>query len=124
MRCETSVSISSGDAPGRFVRTLTVGRSTEGKRSTPSRKKLAAPTTTSDNTIMVAKTGRRIQISASFCIIKCCVLRTERSFFGITITLNCGTQRPYYPCDFQGKTHEVVELILVKITHVESDVEL
>src|SRR5215211_4107072 len=66
--CVTSDSTSSGAAPGRPTRTETVGRSTEGKRSTPSRKKPAAPTTTSDNTIIVAKTGRRIQISASFCI--------------------------------------------------------
>src|SRR6185503_15965053 len=65
--CVTSDSTSSGAAPGRPTRTETVGRSTEGKRSTPSRKKPAAPTTTSDSTIMVAKTGRRIQISASFC---------------------------------------------------------
>src|SRR5215217_9284618 len=65
--CVTSDSTSSGAAPGRLTRTETVGRSTEGNRSTPSLKKPAAPTTTSDNTIMVAKTGRRIQISASFC---------------------------------------------------------
>ena len=38
MRCDTSVSTSSGEAPGKVVRTRTVGRSTEGKRSTPSRK--------------------------------------------------------------------------------------
>ena len=31
MRCETSVSISSGDAPVKVVRTVTVGRSTAGK---------------------------------------------------------------------------------------------
>src|SRR6185369_3595693 len=65
--CATSDSTSSGAAPGRPTRTETVGRSTEGKRSTPSLKKPAAPITTSDNTIMVAKTGRRMQISASFC---------------------------------------------------------
>src|SRR6185369_12258979 len=65
--CAISDSTSSGAAPGRLTRTETVGRSTEGKRSTPSRKKPAAPTTTSDSTIMAAKTGRRIQISASFC---------------------------------------------------------
>ncbi len=35
MGCEMSVSTSSADAPGRPVRTLTVGRSTDGKRSTP-----------------------------------------------------------------------------------------
>ena len=33
---ETSDSISSGAAPGRVARTITVGRSTGGKRSTPS----------------------------------------------------------------------------------------
>ncbi len=66
--CVINDSTSSGAPPGRPVRTLTVGRSTEGKRSTPRRKKLAAPTTTSDSTIIVAKTGRRIQISASFCM--------------------------------------------------------
>ena len=36
--CETTVSTSSGDAPGRVVRIETLGRSTEGKRSTPRRK--------------------------------------------------------------------------------------
>jgi hypothetical protein len=68
MGCETSVSTSSDDAPGREVRTLTVGRSTDGKRSTPSLKYAAAPTTTSESTIIAAKTGRLMQISASFCI--------------------------------------------------------
>ncbi len=33
----TSVSTSSAEAPGRVVRMVTVGRSTEGKRSTPRR---------------------------------------------------------------------------------------
>src|SRR6185503_16954656 len=65
--CAMSDSTSSGAAPGSPTRTETVGRSTEGKRSTPSLKKPAEPTTTSDKTIIVAKTGRRIQISASFC---------------------------------------------------------
>jgi hypothetical protein len=32
----TALSISSGEAPGRMVRTETMGRSTSGKRSTPS----------------------------------------------------------------------------------------
>ncbi len=36
--CVTCVSISSTEAPGSSVRTLTVGSSTDGKRSTPSRK--------------------------------------------------------------------------------------
>ena len=36
--CDTSLSTSSGEAPGKVVRTLTVGKSTEGKRSTPRRK--------------------------------------------------------------------------------------
>jgi hypothetical protein len=65
---ETSVSTSSGLAPGSVVRTLTVGRSMAGKRSTPRRKYAAAPTTTSARMSMVAKTGRRMQISASFCM--------------------------------------------------------
>ena len=34
---ETSDSVSSVEEPGRVVRTETVGRSTDGKRSTPSR---------------------------------------------------------------------------------------
>ena len=65
--CVSWVSISSVDAPGSSTLTLTVGRSTAGKRSTPSRKYEAAPTTTSAITIMVAKTGRLMQTSASFC---------------------------------------------------------
>src|SRR5690349_19150621 len=66
--CAMSDSTSSGEAPGKLTRTETVGRSTEGKRSTPSLKNPAVPITTSDNTIIDAKTGRRIQISANFCI--------------------------------------------------------
>src|SRR5690242_1574841 len=65
--CVTWVSISSVEAPGSSTRTVTVGRSTVGKRSTPRRKYDAAPTTTSAITIIVAKTGRLMQTSASFC---------------------------------------------------------
>src|SRR5215467_16213081 len=61
------VSVSSIEAPGSSTRTLTVGRSTAGKRSTPSRIQLAAPTTTNAMTSMVANTGRLMQTSASFC---------------------------------------------------------
>ena len=67
IRCESTVSTSSGDAPGRLVRTVTVGRSTDGKRSTPSWPNAAAPTTTRARMIITAKTGRRMQTSASFC---------------------------------------------------------
>src|SRR5689334_4321566 len=66
--CAMSDSTSSGEAPGKLTRTETVGKSTEGKRSTPSLKNPAVPITTSDNTIIDAKTRRRIQISANFCI--------------------------------------------------------
>src|SRR5215510_7945030 len=62
------VSVSSIEAPGSSTRTLTVGRSTAGKRSTPSRIQLAAPTTTKAITSMVANTGRLMQTSASFCM--------------------------------------------------------
>src|SRR5688572_10098496 len=61
----TWVSISSVEAPGSSTRTLTVGRSTEGNRSTPSLKYDAVPTTTSAMMIMVAKTGRLMLTSAS-----------------------------------------------------------
>src|SRR5215470_6141310 len=67
--CATWVSISSVEAPGSSTRTLTVGRSTAGKRSTPRRNQLAAPTTTNAMMSMVAKTGRLMQTSASFCML-------------------------------------------------------
>src|SRR6185295_10038340 len=63
-----SVSTSSGAPPGSVVRTETIGTSTEGKRSTPSEARAAAPTTTSARISMAAKIGRRMQISASFCM--------------------------------------------------------
>jgi hypothetical protein len=66
--CATWVSTSSLEAPGSSTRTFTVGRSTAGKRSTPSRNQLAAPTTTNAMTSMVANTGRLMQTSASFCM--------------------------------------------------------
>src|SRR5262245_3976645 len=62
------VSVSSIEAPGSSTRTLTVGRSTVGKRSTPSRIQLAAPTTTNAMINIVANTGRLMQTSASFCM--------------------------------------------------------
>src|SRR5687768_9309365 len=64
----SSVSISSGAAPGSTVVTMTNGNSTFGKRSTPSLRYENAPMTTSARMITVAKTGRRTQISASFCM--------------------------------------------------------
>src|SRR5262249_57135391 len=67
-RWASCVSVSSMEAPGSSTRTLTVGRSTAGKRSTPSRIQLAAPTTTKAMISMVANTGRLMQISASFCM--------------------------------------------------------
>src|SRR5690606_26625824 len=65
MTWETSVSTSSGEAPGRVVRTLTVGRSTEGRRSTPRRGYEAAPTTTSARISIAARPGRWMQSAAS-----------------------------------------------------------
>src|SRR5687768_10325617 len=66
--CETCASTSAGDAPGRVVRTLTVGRSTEGNRSTPRREYPTEPTTTKERINIEAKTGRLRHISASRCI--------------------------------------------------------
>src|ERR1043166_4810979 len=76
----TSDSTSSGAAPGKPTRTETVGTSTEGKRSTPSLKKPAVPTTTSDSTIMDAKTGRRMHISASFCTVFNRTYKSDRPY--------------------------------------------
>lgn len=61
-----AASVSSGDAPGRLVRTLTVGRSTDGSRSTPRLKYPAAPTTHIERMSIAAKIGRWIHTSASF----------------------------------------------------------
>ena len=63
-----SVSTSSGAAPGSLVVTTTVGKSTLGKRSRPSRMKAKAPTTVSERMMTVAKTGRRTEIDASHCM--------------------------------------------------------
>src|SRR5690606_25826273 len=60
-----SLSICSGEAPGLMVVTATVGTSTFGSRSTPRPKNEYPPTTVSDSTSIVAKTGRRTQSSAS-----------------------------------------------------------
>ena len=56
-----SVSIVSGEAPGKVVVTDTYGNSILGKRSTPSLPKLKRPRTTNDAITIVAKTGRRIE---------------------------------------------------------------
>src|SRR3954452_21234428 len=59
----TALVISSGEAPGSRRFTLTVAGSAFGKRSTPRSRKEKMPSTTSDITSIVAKTGRRTQIS-------------------------------------------------------------
>ena len=64
----TSLSTCSGAAPGRRVVTVTVGKSTFGRRSTPSWPKANAPTTVSERMRTDAKTGRRTQSSASHCM--------------------------------------------------------
>src|SRR5688572_30034579 len=64
----TSLSTCSGAAPGRRVVTVTVGKSTCGRRSMPSWPKAKAPTTTSERIRTDAKTGRRTQSSASHCM--------------------------------------------------------
>ena len=58
----TSISISSGEAPGSEARAETLGMSTEGRRSTPSPVKAAAPTTTIARMIIEAKTGRSMKV--------------------------------------------------------------
>ena len=63
-----SVSICSGAAPGCTVVTSTVGKSTLGNRSTPSRVKENAPMTLNDRIKTVAKTGRLTQSAASHCM--------------------------------------------------------
>ena len=53
----TDVDISSGLAPGSVSATLTVAGSAFGKRSTPRPRNENVPSTTSDITSIVAKTG-------------------------------------------------------------------
>ncbi len=65
----TSVSISSGAAPGFRVVTTTVGKSTLGRRSTPSCVKEKAPTTVSIRMRTVANTGLRTHRAASHCMV-------------------------------------------------------
>jgi hypothetical protein len=74
-----SVSTSCGAAPGSRVVTVMVGNSTRGKRSTVSRLYEKTPSTISVIMSIVAKTGRRTQISASFCMPFLYVNRTCRT---------------------------------------------
>ncbi len=61
----TEVTTSSGLAPGSRSTTLTTAGSAFGKRSTLRPRNEKIPSTTSDVTSMVAKTGRRTQVSAN-----------------------------------------------------------
>src|SRR4051812_15057634 len=61
----TEDEISSGLAPGSDSETLTVAGSARGNRSTPRSRNEKMPSTTSDITSIVAKTGRRTQSSES-----------------------------------------------------------
>src|SRR3954470_16615537 len=61
----TEVDISSGLAPGNVSATLTVAGAALGKRSTPRLRNETVPSTTSDMTSIVAKTGPRTQRSDS-----------------------------------------------------------
>ena len=65
---EISVSTSSGAAPGSRVVTTTVGKSTFGKRSRPSRENENAPMTVSARIRTLAKTGRLTEIAANHCM--------------------------------------------------------
>src|SRR5262245_10374148 len=67
IRSVISVSMSSGAAPAWRVVIEMVGNSTFGNRSTPRLKYENRPTTTRERTSTEAKTGRRIEISASHC---------------------------------------------------------
>src|SRR5262245_18631103 len=67
IRSVISVSMSSGAAPAWRVVIEMVGNSTFGNRSTPRLKYENTPTTTRDRTSTEAKTGRRMEISASHC---------------------------------------------------------
>ena len=67
--------ISSGEAPGSRSCTLTWAGSAFGKRSTPRSRNEKMPSTTSDITSIVAKTGRRTQSSDSMATL----LRRPRS---------------------------------------------
>ena len=69
MRSVTSASMLSGVAPGFVVLTDTTGVSIRGYRSTPSVNRLTPPTTTIAAMSIDANTGRRTQISASFCML-------------------------------------------------------
>src|SRR3954452_21598902 len=61
----TALVISSGEAPGSRRFTLTVAGSARGNRSTPRSRNEKMPSTTSDITSIVAKTGRRTRSSES-----------------------------------------------------------
>src|SRR5262245_17649668 len=57
--------ISSGLAPGNRTRTLTMGGSAFGKRSTPRSRNEKTPSTTRNSISIVVNTGRRTQTSAN-----------------------------------------------------------
>ena len=59
----TSVSTSSGPAPGYGTITFTNGKLTSGKRSMPSRPSDTMPSTMKLTMTIVAKTGRLIEVS-------------------------------------------------------------
>src|SRR5262249_35082449 len=67
-------------APGCTVVTTTVGKSTFGKRSTPSSVNANAPTTVSERMSTVAKTGRLTQSAASHCMVN--LYLTDRDAIG------------------------------------------
>src|SRR5947208_5652629 len=79
--CVMETSSSSGEAPGRNVRTWIIGSSTSGCLSTSRWKYATAPTTTRNSTIIDAKTGRRIQSSASLCTFQ--LLGIDDDFFAV-----------------------------------------
>src|ERR1700712_3570443 len=60
---ETSLSTDSGPAPGQFVVTVMIGRSTLGNSSIDRRRRAKAPRTTNATMIIVMNTGRLIERS-------------------------------------------------------------
>src|SRR5436309_2235443 len=84
----TDVAISSGLAPGSCSETLTVAGSALGNRSTPRSRNEKIPSTTSDMTSIVAKTGRRTQSSESINK-RCARLKPSRDAVGRAARRTC-----------------------------------
>src|SRR5262245_2053511 len=106
----TDVTISSGLAPGSWSPTFTVAGSARGNKSTPRSRNGKMPRTTSEVTSMVAKTGRRTQISESIGLLRLSLL-ADRDLLSVGEVVHVGQRHAVAGLQARHDLHALVPAV-------------